>query len=200
MFAEIGGHDIEAMNAASRVTKAAQIASGACYVDADGNLSDEPQRRWTEVHTALLDALESVVTEAAGMPVLVAYQWKHDLERLQKAFPRGRVLDDDPRTIEDWNAGRIPVLFAHPASAGHGLNLQHGGNIIAFFGLWWDLELYQQILERIGPVRQLQAGYDRPVFIYHIVARGTVHELMAARMKSKAIGQDGLLAAMRREA
>lgn len=200
MFAELDGHDIEAMNAASRTTKAAQIASGACYVDADGNFSDEPQRRWKEVHTALLDALESVVTEAAGAPVLVAYQWKHDLERLQRAFPKGRVLDDDPQTIDDWNAGRIPLLFAHPASAGHGLNLQDGGNILAFFGLWWDLELYQQVLERIGPVRQLQAGHDRPVFIYHIVARGTVHELMAARRKGKEIEQDGLLAAMRREA
>lgn len=102
-------------------------------------------------------------------------------------------------TIEDWNAGKIPILLAHPASAGHGLNLQDGGNIIAFFGHWWNLEERDQIIERIGPVRQAQAGYDRPVFIYDIVAADTVDELVMARRESKRSVQDILLEAMKRK-
>lgn len=132
------------------------------------------------------------------MPVLVAYHFKSDLARLQRAFPKGRALDKDPQTIRDWNAGKIPVLFAHPASAGHGLNLQDGGNILAFFGHWWDLEQFQQIIERIGPTRQAQAGHDRPVFIHHIVAADTVDELVIARRESKREVQDLLLEAMKR--
>lgn len=99
----------------------------------------------------------------------------------------------------NWNAGKIPVLFAHPASAGHGLNLQDGGNILAFFGHWWDLEQYQQIIERIGPTRQAQAGHDRPVFIHHIVAADTMDELVMARRESKREVQDLLLEAMKRK-
>ena len=132
------------------------------------------------------------------MPVLVAYHFKTDLTRLQRSFPQGRTLGTNPQTIKDWNAGRIPVLFAHPQSAGHGLNLQDGGNIICFFGHWWDLEQYQQIIERIGPTRQKQAGYNRPVFIHHIVAANTVDELVMARRETKREVQDLLLEAMKR--
>ena len=132
------------------------------------------------------------------MPVLVAYHFKSDLARLLKAFPQGRQLDKNPQTIRDWNAGKIPVLFAHPASAGHGLNLQDGGNIIVFFGINWNLEEHLQIIERIGPTRQLQAGYDRPVFIYRIVARDTVDELVLERLETKREVQDILMAAMKR--
>ncbi|SHG29547.1 hypothetical protein SAMN05660380_00364 [Xylella fastidiosa] len=130
---------------------------------------------------------------------MVAYHFKSDVARLQRAFPKGRALDKHPDTIRDWNAGNIPVLFAHPASAGHGLNLQDGGNILAFFGHWWDLEQYQQIIERIGPTRQAQAGHTRPVFIHHIVAAGTVDELVMARRESKREVQDLLLEAVRRK-
>jgi len=132
------------------------------------------------------------------MPVLVAYHFKSDLARMMKAFPQGRHLDKNPQTIRDWNAGKIPVLFAHPASAGHGLNLQDGGNIIVFFGLNWNLEEHLQIIERIGPTRQLQAGYDRPVFIHRIIARGTVDELVLERLETKREVQDILMAAMKR--
>ena len=129
--------------------------------------------------------------------MLVAYHWKSDLSRLLSAFPEGRALDKNPRTIADWNAGKIPILFAHPASAGHGLNLQDGGNILVFFSHWWDLEQYQQIIERIGPTRQSQAGHPRPVFIYHIVAADTVDDLVIDRMKSKREIQDLLLESLK---
>jgi SNF2 family DNA or RNA helicase len=190
MFMQIEQHEVEAFNAASRTMKCLQLANGAAYVDKDGH--------WKEVHNAKIDALESVIEEAAGMPVLVAYHFKSDLERLKRAFPKGRELDAKPQTIHDWNAGRIPILFAHPASAGHGLNLQDGGNILAVFGHWWDLEQYQQIVERIGPVRQAQSGHKRPVYIHHIVARDTVDELVMARRETKRAVQDLLLEAMRK--
>ncbi len=191
MFAEIEGAEVEAPNAAAKTNKCLQLANGAAYTDDEGN--------WTEVHDAKLQALESVVEEASGAPVLVAYHFKSDLVRLQRAFPRGRVLDADPGTIRAWNAGSIPLLFAHPASAGHGLNLQDGGNILVFFGLNWNLEEHQQIIERIGPTRQLQAGHDRPVFIHYITAADTVDETVMERLETKRAVQDLLLEAMKRK-
>ena len=119
------------------------------------------------------------------MPVLVAYNFRSDRERLLKAFKKAVVLDDNPETLKLWNKGRIPVLLAHPQSAGHGLNLQDGGNILVFFGHNWNLEDRLQIIERIGPVRQMQAGYDRPVFIYNIIARNTVDKLVMDRVETK---------------
>ena len=191
MFIEFeNGAQIEALNAASKTIKCLQIANGAIY-------TDDTRTTFTEIHNEKIKALESIVEEAAGMPVLVAYHFKHDLARLQKAFLKGRALDSDPATIRDWNAGKIPILFAHPASAGHGLNLQDGGNILAFFGHWWNLEEYQQIIERIGPARQAQSGYDRPVFIHHIVTKGTMDDVVMLRRDSKREVQDLLLEAMK---
>lgn len=192
MFMELESHEVEAFGAAARTIKCLQLANGAAYV---GDSNTE----FVEVHDAKLQALESIVEESAGAPVLVAYHFKSDLARLCRAFPQGRALDADPQTIRDWNAGRIPVLFAHPASAGHGLNLQDGGNILAFYSHWWNLEEYQQIIERIGPTRQAQAGHDRPVFIHHIVAADTVDEMVMARRDSKAEVQDILMQAMKRK-
>ena len=191
MFLQIGENEVEAFDAAGKTLKCLQLASGAIY-------TDDSCTTFAEVHDAKLQALESIVEEAAGMPVLVAYHFKHDLERLLRAFPRGRALDADPATIRDWNAGKIPLLFAHPASAGHGLNLQDGGNILVMFSHWWNLEEFQQIVERIGPTRQAQAGHDRPVFIHHIIARDTVDELVMARRESKREVQDLLMEAMRK--
>ena len=159
-----GGDEVEVFNAAAKTMKCLQAANGALYVGESGT-------EYKEIHDAKIEALRSVVEEAAGAPVLVAYHFKSDLARLQRAFPQGRHLDSQPATVLAWNAGQIPVLFAHPASAGHGLNLQDGGNIIVFFGLWWDLEQHEQIIERIGPTRQAQSGYNRPVFVHRIVAR-----------------------------
>jgi len=191
MFMRIGDSEVEAFNAASKTIKCLQLANGAVY-------TDDSCTNFSEVHDAKIQALDEVIEEAAGAPVLVAYHFKSDLSRLLRAFPKGRALDASPDTIRDWNNGHIPILFVHPASAGHGLNLQDGGNIIAFFGHWWNLEEYQQIIERIGPTRQAQAGHNRPVFIHHIVAAGTVDELVMARRESKREVQDLLLEAMKR--
>jgi SNF2 family DNA or RNA helicase len=186
MFIELESDaEVEAFNAASKTMKCLQLASGAIYTDDKGT--------WEEVHQEKIEALRSVIEEAAGAPVLVAYHFKSDLARLLKAFPQGRVLDRAPSTIEAWNKGKLPVMFAHPASAGHGLNLQYGGNILVIFSHWWNLEEYQQIIERIGPVRQKQAGLDRPVWIHNIVARDTIDEVVVRRRGSKASVQAALL-------
>lgn len=190
MFTHLEGHDIEAFAAAAKTIKCLQMANGAAYVG-------ESNTEWVVTHDEKIEALKSVVEEASGAPVLVAYHFRSDLARLQAAFPEARQLDAAPQTIEDWNAGQIPVLLAHPASAGHGLNLQDGGNILVYFGHWWNLEERQQILERIGPMRQKQAGHERPVFVYNIVARDTVDEVVIDRMQSKREVQDLLLEYMK---
>lgn len=185
-------HEVEAVNAAALTVKCLQIASGAAYVGEDN-------KEWVEVHDGKIEALRSVVEEAAGMPVLVAYHFRSDLARLQRAFPQGRVLDNNPDTISDWNAGKVPILFAHPASAGHGLSLQHGSNILVFFSVWWDMEQHMQIIERIGPMRQMQSGYNRPVFVHYLLARDTIDETVKARLEEKGEVQELLLQAMARK-
>lgn len=192
LFTELEGEGVVAFNAAARTQKCLQIANGAAYVSRE-------TREWKQVHDVKLEALEEIIEEAGGMPVLVAYNFKSDLERLRKRFKQGRVLDQNPQTVTDWNAGRIPVLFAHPASCGHGLNLQHGGNILVFFGINWNLEEHLQIIERIGPTRQKQSGYDRPVFIYYILAKNTVDNLVWQRLHKKREVQDILLEALRKK-
>jgi SNF2 family DNA or RNA helicase len=190
MFMQLDEHEVEAFNAASRTVKCLQLANGAAYVG-------EGTSEFKEIHDAKLQALDDIVEESAGMPILVAYNFKSDLARLRAAFPKGRALDANPQTIKDWNAGKIPLLFAHPASAGHGLNLQDGGNILVFFGHDWNLENRLQIIERIGPTRQMQAGHDRPMFIHNIIARDTVDEMVMARVETKREVQDILLEAMK---
>lgn len=197
MFAELQDiftdkkHRVEAANAATKTMKCLQLANGAAYIG-EGSVA------WSEVHDVKLQELESIVEEAAGMPVLVAYHFKSDLARLKKKFPQGKELDKSAQTVKDWNAGKIPLLFVHPASAGHGLSLQHGGNILVFFSVNWNLEEHQQVIERIGPVRQMQSGYDRPVFIYYILADGTIDEVVLERLKGKGEVQALLMAAMKR--
>lgn len=190
-FAEIGGQAVEAANAAAKSAKCLQMASGAVYN------SDLDNRAWVTVHDEKLAALDSIINESGGESILVAYHWKHDLERLQKAFPQGVAMDTSTETLEAWNSGKIPLMFLHPASAGHGLNLQDGGRIIVFFSEYWDLETYQQVIERIGPVRQMQAGHPRSVFEYHIITRGTLDAQVFARRTEKREIQDLLLEAMR---
>ena len=192
MFLQIREHEIEAVHAASRTIKCLQLANGAIYLDKE-------RTQWEPVHEAKIEALESVIEEAAGMPVLVAYHFRTDLERLKRAFPMGVEFDDDPATENAWNEGRYPVMFIHPASGGHGCNLQWGGNILAFFGHWWDMELRDQVIERIGPMRQYQSGLHRMVYIHDIVAENTVDEDVLLRHASKRSVQDILLDAMKRK-
>lgn len=189
LFTEIDGHEIEAFNAASKTIKCLQIASGAAYTDDEGS--------WAEVHDAKLEALESVVEEANGMPILVGYQFKSDLARILKRFKKAQPLGNKPEQIEAWNRGEIQMLVVHPASAGHGLSLQHGSNILVYFSTGWSLETDAQLQERLGPTRQAQSGYNRPVFVHRIVGKDTLEEAVVERLKSKASVQDALMKAMK---
>jgi len=191
LFIEIDGHEIEAFGAAAKTIKCLQGANGAYYLD---GASDA----WAVLHDEKLEALRSIVEELNGAPLLVAYNFKSDLARILKAFPQARHLDAKSSTIDEWNAGKIPMLIAHPQSASHGLNLAVGGNTLAFFGVDWNLEYRLQIVERIGPVRQQQAGLDRPVYIHNIIARDTVDELVLERLESKRSVQEILLEALKR--
>lgn len=190
-YMELAGTGVEAAHAAAKSIKLLQLAAGAVYTDPDDSSA------WTEVHDIKFQALESIVEEAAGMPVLVSYHWKPTLARGLKYFPKARHLDKNPQTIRDWNAGKIPILFAHPASAGHGLSLQDGGNILVRLDHWWDLEQHDQILERIGPMRQMQSGHDRPVWVYEIVAEDTEDERVCLRHISKRSVMDLLMEALK---
>jgi SNF2 family DNA or RNA helicase len=190
MFMEIEEHQVEAFGAAARTVKCLQLANGAAYVGED-------TREWREIHDAKLQVLEEIVEEAAGMPVLVAYNFKSDLERLRKAFPDGVWLSEDAG-LRAAQAGKGRIWFGHPASMGHGVDgLQYHSNILAFFGHNWNLEERLQMIERIGPTRQMQAGQDRPMFIYNIIARDTVDEMVIERVNSKRAVQDILLEAMK---
>lgn len=192
MYAELSTGDvITAVSAAARTVKCLQIASGGCYVtDANtGEATDE----WQDLHDAKIEALRSIQEETAGEPLLVVYHWRFDLIKLKKAFPAGREMDRRGDVIAAWNRGEVPMLFVHPASAGHGLNLQDGGRVVVMYSHWWDLEQYQQVIERVGPVRQMQSGHPRSVLIYNIIARGTVDQLVIKRMEGKATVQELLM-------
>lgn len=183
-FATFDGKNIEAVSSGALANKLLQCANGAVYYD--------DQHNWVNVHNAKLDALEDVLEEAAGAPVMIAYFFRHDLERLREAHPDARIMDASPQTLRDWNAGKIRKLLIHPDSAGHGLNMQHGGNILCFFSQTWKLESYLQVIERIGPTRQTQSGYDRAVFVHHLLARRTMDEVAVARGAYKEVTQDAI--------
>lgn len=195
MFAEIEGNGIEAFNAAARTQKCLQLANGAAYT---GSPDDPGERKWVAVHDAKLEALDSCVSEANGMPQIVSYEFKSDRARILKAF--GTAVDlATPEGFKTFMRGKSPIGLAHPASMGHGVDgLQDVTNIITHFGHNWNLELYDQINGRIGPIRQMQSGHDRPVFINHIIARDTVDEMVVARRENKRSVQDVLLEAMKR--
>lgn len=189
MFSQLTAEKgIEAFSAAAKSIKCHQLANGFMY-DEEGLAH--------AVHREKIEALESIISEANGANILVAYTFKHDLEMLKKAFPQGRELKTT-KDEDDWNAGKIGLLFAHPASCGHGLNLQFGGHHLVYYSIDWNLETHQQILERIGPMRQLQAGLNRPVFVYYILARGTIDVLIESVLEGKGSTQDVLLEAARR--
>lgn len=178
--------DVTAGAAAILTNKLLQLANGAVY-DENGKAQ--------AVHIAKLEALKDVIEAANGKPVLVFYAYLHDQARiinyLQAAGCDTRVLDKE-QDIDDWNAGKIQVLLAHPASAGHGLNLQAGGNIIVWFGLTWSLELYQQANARLH-----RQGQKCSVIVHHLVAEDTHDEDVMKALEQKEYSQEALLKAVK---
>lgn len=181
---QINDNEIVAYNAATLAGKLLQYCNGAMYTD--------ELKNWTEIHTAKLDALDEILEDNQDENLLIAYNYKTDLIRLKTRYPDAVVLDNDPDIITRWNNGEIKMLLAHPASAGHGLNLQHGGSIIVWFGLNWSLELYQQFNGRLH-----RQGQTKPVRIVHIVADGCIDDKVMRAIENKAQTQQHLIDALK---
>ena len=179
--------EITAANAASLSGKLSQMANGAVYTDAGETAA---------IHERKLDALEDIIEAANGRPVLVAYWFRHDLERITERLYKLKIpcsrLDTDG-SIRRWNAGEIPVALIHPASAGHGLNLQSGGNTLVWFGLTWSLELYQQTVARLWR----QGQKSETVVVQHIITKGTIDEQIMKALSEKDTTQAALIDAVK---
>ena len=187
MFLPLRTGEITAANAAALSGKLLQMANGAVYSD-DG---DEIQ-----IHDQKLDALEDLIEAANGKPVMVAYWFKHDLTRIRRRLSERKISFeklDSEESIRKWNRGELPVALIHPASAGHGLNLQSGGNILIWFGLTWSLELYQQTVARLW--RQGQSA--ETVVVQHIITAGTIDEDVMKALADKDMTQNRLIAAVK---
>ena len=180
---QLGDEKVTAKNAASLCGKLSQLANGAIY-DEDGKI--------LEVHERKLDALEDLIEEANGKPTLVAYWFRHDYERIKKRIPGVREIKTS-EDIKDWNDKKIRVGLIHPASAGHGLNLQQGGSYMIWFGLTWSLELYEQTNARLWR----QGQKSQTVVIKHIIAKGTVDEMIYEALINKHVTQSALMNAVR---
>lgn len=181
MCVEIKDKEIDAVSAAALSNKLLQMANGAVY---DG------EKIARHIHDRKLDMLEDLIEAANGNPVLVAYWFKHDIERISSRFKIREIKT--PQDISDWNAGKISVALIHPASAGHGLNLQQGGSTIIWFGLTWSLELYQQTNARL-----YRQGQKNTVIIQHIVTEGTIDQDVMKALEKKEKIQDSLIAAVK---
>lgn len=177
-------NEVTAANAASLSNKLSQMANGAVYSDDESII---------EIHDRKLDALEDIIESMNGKPLLVAYWFKHDLERIKKRVDVREIRSSVD--ISDWNSGKIPVALIHPASAGHGLNLQSGGSTLVWFGLTWSLELYQQTNARLW--RQGQTADT--VVIQHIIAKGTIDEQIMKALKTKDTAQAAIIIAVKAE-
>jgi len=177
-------NEVSAINAAALSNKLLQFANGAVY---------DENKYYHEVHSLKLDALEDLIEEANGQPVLIAWTYRHDRDRILRKLksykPRELKTDKD---IKDWNSGKIQVLTMHPASGGHGLNLQHGGNTVVWFGQTWSLELYQQLNKRLH-----RQGQTKPVIVHHLIGSKTIDEDVMKALKRKEAGQSGLMEAIK---
>lgn len=183
---EIGEEDITAANAAVLTNKLLQLANGAIYSE---------DKEVVRIHDEKLDRLEEIIDIANGKPVLVFYNFKHDYDRISKMLTKNKIKHQALNTSDDikkWNNGEIQVALLHPASAGHGLNLQYGGNIIVWFGLTWSLELYQQANARLH-----RQGQKETVIIHHLIAKGTVDEDVMNALANKEVNQNMLLEAVK---
>jgi SNF2 family DNA or RNA helicase len=189
-FVELDEVQVEVFNVAALSNKLRQFCNGAVYLE-DG-------KTWKVAHNEKLDALEEVIDEA-GSPVLCGYQYKHDVEQIKTRFKdrcvhlHSRMTETQAiETVAKWNQREIEVLIGHPASIGHGLNLQFGSHTIAFFGLPWDLEQYLQFIGRLKD----RHGQDFKVIVHHLMCINTVEMLMGARLTEKEEDQTGLRAAI----
>jgi SNF2 family DNA or RNA helicase len=184
-------YDVEACHRGVLTNKLLQFSNGSMYRPIEG--SSPPKREIVQIHDAKMAALESVVEEAAGQQVLVAYSFRFDLDRIRKKYPRAVVFDEEPDFVRKWNRGEIGIGLAHPASIGHGLNLQVGGHIACWYGLIWSLELYQQFNARLPRPGQLSDH----VFIHHIIAEGTADEDVLRVLNTNGATQDDIVATVR---
>lgn len=181
MVANLGDEEIDAVNAAVLSGKLLQMANGAVY---------DSENKAHVLHDKKLDALEDLIEGANGKPVLVAYWYKHDLERIKERFPVRQIQSS--KDIEDWNNSKIPIAVIHPASAGHGLNLQSGGSTLIWFGLTWSLELYQQTNARL-----YRQGQRDTVIVHHIITKNTIDEDVLLALTKKEKTQDALIDAVK---
>jgi SNF2 family DNA or RNA helicase len=184
MFIELTSGDVTAVNAAVLSSKCMQFTNGALYLD-------EQDGTWEQIHDAKLDALEEII-ELACEPILVAYNFQSDLARLKTRFPEAVQMDSKGEAVDRWNKGEIDILLAHPASAGHGLNLQSGGSRLVWFGLNWSLELYEQFNARL-----YRQGQTKPVTVHHLVMPDTIDEIVMDRLLNKKTIQDALKYALK---
>lgn len=198
----IDDETVNASHTAALHNKLRQLCNGAVYTD--GTLENPEsdtqhmkrasgKKNWKEVHDVKIDALKSIYEEAEGQPVLVAYNFKHDLARLQKAFPQARVINT-PEDEDDWNAGKIAMGLGHPASMGHGLNLQYGGHIAVWFGYTWDLELYIQFNKRLR-----RQGQTYPVITHHLYIDLPAENAMRHGLVGDQLTQRELMVRMKKE-
>jgi SNF2 family DNA or RNA helicase len=186
---------ITAANAAVAVMKGQQIANGGSYLDDDGSGN---ARISTHLHDAKTNAVLDLVEELSGQPCIIGYHFQHDLERLKAAFPNAPVIGSGvvghklDAIINDWNAGKIHVLLAHPMSAGHGLNLQGAGHAVIWYSLTWSLEIYEQFIRRLW-----RQGQKNHIMVHHIIAKDTVDEAIIKAVRRKDKTQQSLLNAVR---
>lgn len=178
------GERIKAISAAALTNKLLQLSNGVVY---------DKDRNEKFFHKLKIEALQGIIEEANGQPVFIAYNFKTDVKAIREAFPQAVVLGNNPQTIDDWNAGRIPILIAHPKSAGHGLNLQRGGSIAVWYGLTWSLEDYQQFNKRLH-----RKGQTRTTVIHHLICQGTIDEDVLKSLQGKDDTQSNLLDSLRR--
>ena len=174
------GDVIEAETAAALASKLLQLASGSVYDE--GKVAHA-------IHNHKIEELKELIEEAQENPVIVCYWFRSSLERLQKAFPQAKTIDPKGKVLDAWNKGKVPILLLHPQSASEGINLQHGGHIMAFFDIPWSLEKYLQTRGRID-----RQGQQDVVRFYHLVTAGTADEWVVERLKQKASVQEAFLA------
>lgn len=178
------GINVSSPNAAVKLQKMLQIAGGFIY---------DNKENYHILTYHKLEAIESIINESGGENVIICYNWQAELAQLTEYFPTAIKMDKSPETLQKWNAGQIPILLLNPASAGHGLNLQHGGRILIFISPTYNLEHYLQVIERIGPMRQKQSGYNRSVYIYHVFTENTIEPEVYECLNKKENVQEKLL-------